>query len=205
MSMLRTSLCSLAILAAGTGLFATATQGFQSYTSEGLLRLSVRQAPRPIPGIMLQTATGGLSRLTGQHGQWLIVGFMYTRCATVCSLQGSGFAQLQALLQTPIAQGQVSLLSISLDPERDTPSALMRYQQRHSETGDGWLVTRPQSQADLQTLMDTFGVKAIPDGLGGLDHNAAFNLIGPTGMLVNILDWDDPQAVANYVLARLSS
>lgn len=203
MSVLRTGLCSLALVAAGTGLLATVTHGFQAYTSAGLLRLSVRQSPRTVPDVVLQAADGSLTRIAQMRGRWLVAGFMYTRCATVCSIQGSGFAQLRALLREAIARRQVGLLSISLDPGHDTPAALARYQQRHDDAHDGWLAARPRSRADLRTLLDVFGVKAIPDGLGGLEHDAAFNLIDPAGRLVEILDWNDPQAAADHVLARI--
>ncbi|CAM5782718.1 SCO family protein [Castellaniella caeni] len=203
MSALRTCAASLAILAAGTGLFAATTHGFHVYTSEGALRLSVQQAPRPLPDVTLQAADWRRLRLADFHGTWLVVGFMYTRCTTVCSIQGSGFAQLHAALRHAIGAHQVRLLSISFDPRHDAPAALMRYRQRYDAPGAGWLAARPRNEADLRALLTTFGVRAIPDGLGGYEHNAAFNIIDPQGRLLAVLDWDDPQAAARYVLAQL--
>ncbi len=204
MSALRTGLCSLAIVIAGTGLFAHVTQGFQAYTSEGLLRLSVQQEPRQIPAALLQAANGRSIRLTDLQGRWLVAGFMYTRCPTICSIQGAGFAQLQGLLRDAIARGQVELVSISFDPEHDTPQALTRYQQRYGDVQPGWLALRPQTSAGLEELLAVFGVKAIPDRLGGFEHNAAFNLIDPAGRLVAVLDWDDPQSAARQLRTELA-
>lgn len=202
-SVLRTCASSLAILAAGAGLFAAATHGFRTYTSEGALRLSVRQAPRAVPDVTLQAADRRQLRLADFHGTWLVVGFMYTRCTTVCSVQGSGFAQLHAALRHAIGARQARLLSISFDPQHDSPTALARYRQRYDTPGAGWLAARPRNEADLRALLTTFGVRTIPDGLGGYEHNAAFNIIDPQGRLVAILDWDAPLAAARYVLAQL--
>ncbi|MFT0534422.1 SCO family protein [Castellaniella hirudinis] len=204
MSTLKTGLCSLAIAAAGVGALAWATHGFQAYTREGLLRLSVQQAPRPLPSVALQGADGQTAAWPGTRpaGQWIIAGFMYTHCATVCRVQGSEFTQLQALLQPQIRQGRVRLISISFDPARDTPAALARYLLRHDAAPGAWDAARPARPGELAALLDAFGVQIIPDGLGGFEHNAAFNLIDPQGRLAAILDWDDPQAAADYVLAR---
>ncbi|MER1940283.1 MULTISPECIES: SCO family protein [unclassified Castellaniella] len=203
MSVLRTCGASVAIIALGVGLLATTTHGFQTYTTESALRLSVGQAPRPVPGVRLQAANHETLGLTDFRGAWLVVGFMYTRCTTVCSVQGSGFALLHTLLQRRIESRQVRLLSISFDPQRDSPEALRHYQQRYGGALDGWFAARPSNATDLQTLLQTFGVQAIPNGLGGYEHNAAFNLVNPQGQLVAILNWDDPQAVARYVQAHV--
>jgi len=203
MSTLQTVLSSLIIAAAGTGMFATVTHGFQAYTSAGLLRVSIQQAPRSVPAVPMQAANGHLINMAQLRGRWLVAGFMYTRCPTLCSVQGSGFAQLRAALRDAIAQHQVSLVSISFDPRHDTPAALSNYQQRYGAVTDGWLAMRPTNRDGLQTLLEVFGVKAIPDGLGGFEHNAAFNLINPEGQLVAILNWDDPLAAARHVLAQL--
>lgn len=204
MSTLRTGLCSLAVVVAGVGLLAGVTHGFQGYTSESLLRLSVQQRPRTVPAAALQAADGRLIRLADLQGRWLVVGFMYTRCVTICSVQGGGFVQLQKLLRDALARRRAELVSISFDPEHDTPDALTRYQRRYGDVQPGWLAVRPQDSAGLEALLDAFGVKAIPGDLGGFEHNAAFNLVNPAGQLVAILDWDDPQAAARRVQAELA-
>ncbi|MFA7438588.1 SCO family protein [Castellaniella sp.] len=256
MSAIKTGLCSAAILAAGIVVFANVTHGFSAYTTESALRQSVQAAPRALPAVQLQAADGSMLSLgasgsrrpagadgVAAPGPWRVAGFMYTRCTTVCSVQGSEFAQLQQQLAPAIAQGQVELLSISFDPAHDTPAALRRWQQRfaggasgwasdgayggvsgrasHGASGEavtrraldgspapadaGWRVARPLDDADLDALLRVFGVKAIADGLGGYEHNAAFNLIDPQGRLVAVLDWRDPQAAAQRIRSALAS
>jgi protein SCO1/2 len=201
---LRTLLASLLILAVGTALLAAATDGFRAFTSEAARRLAVAEQPRPVPAVVLQTSRGEALPLDALRGRWLLVDFVYTRCRTYCSAQGSAFAQLQDQLAPAIARGQAALLSISFDPARDTADELAAYLARSRDRGAGWYAARPTSEADLQALQQAFGVTVIPDGLGGYEHNAAILVVDPQGRLVAVLDWDAPQDALQYLQARLS-
>lgn len=204
MSILRTLLASLALLAAGIGVLAGITDGFRAYTTESARRLHIRENPPVVPPLSLQTAGGGHTGFGALRGRWLLVDFIYTRCTTYCSVQGSEFARLQRQLAGPIAAGRVMLLSVSFDPSRDDPAALARYQALHGADGPGWIAARPLDGQALATLMRVFGVVAVPDGLGGFVHNAAIAVVDPAGRLVTIIDWDDPGAAARYVTRRLT-
>jgi protein SCO1/2 len=194
----------LLILVAGVATLAAATDGFRAFTTETARRIHVREHPRDVPErIPLQTAQGTRIEFASLRGRWLLVDFIYTRCTTYCSVQGSEFARLQDRLGGPIASGKVLLLSVSFDPAHDDPSRLVAYQQRSGDRGAGWIAARPVGSADLAALMRTFGVTAIPDGLGGFVHNAAIAVVDPQGRLVAITDWDSPHAAAEYVLRRL--
>lgn len=204
MSVLRTLLASLLILAAGVATLAATTDGFRAFTSETARRIDVREHPRLLPSLPLQVADGRRVDFASLRGRWLLVDFIYTRCTTYCSVQGSELARLQTRLAGPIAGGRVSLLSISFDPARDDPEALAAYQRRSGDRGAGWIAARPTNTADLEALMRGFGVTVIPDGLGGYVHNAAIAVVDPAGRLVAILDWDATDEAARYVLRRLA-
>ncbi len=204
MAVLRTLLISLVLLAAGLGVLAAATHGFRAYTTETTRRIDVREHPRLVPPLPLQTADGGHTSFAELRGRWLLVDFIYTRCLSYCSVQGSEFARLQGQLADPIATGKVALLSVSFDPVRDDPAALAGYQRQHGDRGAGWIAARPVDQADLTALMHVFGVVAVPDRLGGFVHNAAIAVVDPEGRLVAILDWNDFGVAARYVTQRLT-
>lgn len=200
MSVLRTLLASLLILAAGIAVLATATDGFRAFTSETARRIDVREHPRALPKVPLQTAQGRIIDFPALRGHWLLVDFIYTRCTTYCSVQGTEFAQLQRRLARPIEEGRVLLVSVSFDPSRDGATQLAAYQQRSGDRGTGWLAVRPTNPSGLDALMRVFGVTAIPDGLGGYVHNAAIAVVDPHGHLVAITDWDAPREAERYVL-----
>ena len=203
MSVLRTLLASLLILTGGVATLAAATDGFRAFTTETARRIDVREHPRTLPRAALQTADGQVIDFAALRGRWLLIDFIYTRCMTYCSVQGSEFAQLQRNLAQPIAAGQVALLSISFDPAHDDPANLVAYQRRSGDQGSGWIAARPVNASDLDALKRVFGVTAVPDGLGGYVHNAAIAVVDPRGLLVAILDWDAPGEAQHYVQQRL--
>ena len=202
---MRSLLASLVILAAGIAILSLATDGFSAFTTEAARRVDVREHPRAVPDVTLQTADGQHIDFKSLRGRWLLVDFIYTRCMTYCSVQGGAFARLQDRLTAPIARDEVALLSISFDPEHDDPERLADYQRRFGDRGAGWLAARPADAAGLAALHRVFGVTAVPDGLGGFVHNAAIAVVDPRGQLVAIMDWDDPRAAAHFVVERLGS
>ncbi|MCC7183449.1 MAG: SCO family protein [Rhodocyclaceae bacterium] len=204
-SIVRTLLASLAILAAGLAAFAAGTDGFRAYTSETVRRIAIREHPRALPDVLLQTARGDRLHVSELRGRWLLVDFIYTRCMTYCTVQGSEFARLQDRLAPLIRSGKVALLSISFDREHDGPAELAAYQQRARDRGDGWIAARPASEHELRVLLRTFGVTTIADGMGGYVHNAAIAVIDPRGRLVAIVDWNAPAEAERYVRDRLGT
>lgn len=184
---------------AGVATLAGATDGFRAFTSEAARRIEVREHPRTLPPASLETALGSVIDLDSLRGQWLLVDFIFTRCTTYCSVQGRGFAQLQERLARPIAEGRVTLLSISFDPAHDGPPQLAAYLRHAGSRGTGWVAARPASASDLEALMHAFGVTAVPDGIGGYVHNAAISVVDPRGRLVAITDWDTPVVAERYV------
>lgn len=204
MDTLRTLLLSLLFAAAGTGVLAAASSGFRVFTSESARRLAVREQPTALPALALESDAGRRIALADFNGRWLLVDFIYTRCLTWCSILGGDFARLQRELAPALSAGELQLLSISFDPEHDDPTALSAWKRRFGDGGSGWTAARPLDQAELATALASFGIKVIPDGIGGFEHNASVALVDPQGRLVDIFDAGQPQAVAAAMKARLA-
>jgi len=202
-TVLRTLLASLVVLATGLAVLAFVTEGFRAFTSETARRIVVSEHPRAIPPVALQTAAGERTSFGKLRGRWLLVDFIYTRCETYCLAQGGEFAQLQRQLAGPIAADQLLLVSVSFDP-RDRPEDLAHYQRRFGDQGAGWMAARAVDDDGRKALMRAFGVTAVPDEIGGYVHNAAINVVDPAGRLVAIRDWDDTRGAVDYVMQRLT-
>ena len=202
-TILRTLLASSMVLAAGVATLAATTHDFRAYTSETARRIEVREHPRAVPAVQLETAGGELISMEALRGQWLLVDFIYTRCMTYCSVQGSQYAQLQDRIAPLLETGKVRLLSISFDPAHDAPVELAAYQRRSGDRGVGWIAARPTDAASLHALLRVFGVTAIPDGIGGYVHNAAIAVVDADGRLVRIFDWDAAAEAERYVRDRV--
>lgn len=66
----------------------------------------------------------------------VVVGFVYTDCTTVCPLVSAVFEDLQAKLGDRVGR-DVMLVTVTVDPLRDTPSRLKSYAGRF-QAGAGW-------------------------------------------------------------------
>ena len=203
MRLLRTLFVSVALILAGGFVVYAATDRLQAFTTEAARRIAVRQRPVDIPPVTLETQSGARIDVTGLHGKWLLVDFIYTRCPTYCVALGSEFAQLQDRLGGPLAKGAVELGSTSFDPAHDTPPELAAYLQQARSRGAGLLAARPIGRDGLDQLETSFGITVIPDGMGGYTHNAAIHVVDPQGRLIEIIDSGQSDLAARTVLEKL--
>ncbi|MCB9419827.1 MAG: SCO family protein [Ardenticatenaceae bacterium] len=85
---------------------------------------------RLAPGFLAVDQDG--ERLTNEdlRGQFVLYNFTYTNCSTGCEQMNQTMREIQNQLDTvELGDIDVSLVTISFDPERDTPKALQAYAQ----------------------------------------------------------------------------
>ncbi|MDB5991316.1 MAG: SCO1/SenC [Herbaspirillum sp.] len=68
-------------------------------------------------------------------GRPVILNFIYTTCTTVCPVTSQTFSLLQTALASE--KNKVHLVSISIDPEQDTPARLQQYAKKFG-AGSAW-------------------------------------------------------------------
>ena len=187
--MIRTLLATLAVVAAALGVFGWGTDGFTAFTGETARRVAVLRTPRALPLVVLQDQHGRDFTLADYRGRQVALQFIYVRCDSVCRSLGAAFQQISDALP---AGGDLALLSISFDPLNDDLPALREWAARQGADGERWRVARPRDAAQTAALLHAFGVIAIPDGLGGYEHNAAIHLLDRDGRLVRISDIEAP-------------
>lgn len=85
--------------------------------------------------------------------QPVMLEFSYTSCTTLCTDMAVKFSNLQRRIG---ADGRVKLVSISIDPQVDTPAVLAAYLKRY-QARPGWDFLTG-SRVDTQKLMQIFGV-----------------------------------------------
>lgn len=185
----------------GGGILWHATDGGRAFTSEAARRLEVARSPRPVPEVTLEDMTGQSVPLTPQQGEVVLVEFIYTVCGDICQIAAADLAEVRNRLQ---AKGiNARLISISFDPERDTPEQMAIYGDAHEADGDIWTVARPD-QKDLASLLDVFDVIVIPDEWGGYQHNAAIHVIDAEGKFSAVFDTDAVEAVTKHTVEAAS-
>lgn len=82
-----------------------------------------------VPDVRLVREDGRVVSLPEEMGDGpVVLNFIFTSCTTICPMMSSVLAQFERRLGA--ASGQVHLMSISIDPEHDTPARLQEYGRR---------------------------------------------------------------------------
>ena len=90
-------------------------------------------------------------------GKLVIINFIYTSCTDICPLLGDNFAKLQGLLGDRLGK-DVYLLSISTDPETDSPAKLKAWGER-LKPKTGWTLVTGEKTAMRPLLIALTGTK----------------------------------------------
>lgn len=146
------------------------------------------QVPRPVnelaigaavPDFSLTDQSGRPVHLSDFRGRVVAVDFIYTRCPLpdVCPRLSAGFAYLNKHLR----DRAVTLLSITIDPQYDTPQVLDQYGRRYGADFASWhFLTGAQDQ--IQIVAGLFGLAYWPEE-GSITHTVATAVIAPDGKL----------------------
>jgi protein SCO1 len=94
------------------------------------------QATYTIPDVKLLDANGaGVKLLTQFDDKPVILNFIFTSCGAICPVMSTTFSQVQAALGPE--RDTLHMVSISIDPEHDTPAALKSYAEKYG-AGPQW-------------------------------------------------------------------
>jgi protein SCO1/2 len=85
----------------------------------------------------------------------IMLEFIFTSCTTLCPNQSVKFSNFQKKLAD---SKEVQLISITVDPETDTPEVLRAYLKQY-QAQPGWDFLTG-SKADIKRVMDAFNIKA---------------------------------------------
>ena len=123
----------------------------------------------------------------------VVMDFVYTTCTTICPVLSALFTQVQGKLGDAVGD-EVVLVSMSVDPVRDTPQRLKAYSAKH-RAGQGWLwLTGPKGDVD-----------DVLTGLGAYTSNfedhPSMVLIGDgrTGEWTRLFGFPNPDRVVQIV------
>ncbi len=89
------------------------------------------------PAVTLVRDDGKSVSLAGEldDGRPVLLNFIFTTCSSICPLASQTFAEFQRKLGQE--SGTVHLMSISIDPEQDTPARLVAYARKY-HAGPEW-------------------------------------------------------------------
>ena len=164
--------------------------------------------PKPgdaVPNFKLINQDGKTIQLKQFKGKVLVVTFIYTRCplADYCPRMSQNFAAIdKALAANPAQYSGTHLLSISFDPEYDTPAVLRSYGGAYTgrytkENFAHWDFAVP-SQKNLAEITNYFGVGITPGENKTLNHSLSTAVIDKEGRIATWFptnDWKPEEAL----------
>lgn len=136
------------IVAAGAILLATA--------AAATIRPPARRAPAPLPNVVVETQDGRRVRFYDDlvRDRVVLINFMFTRCTNQCPLTTANLEQVADRLGERLGR-DVRIISVTLDPEGDTPDVLRAYARQHGDRRGWYFVTgRPE---DLTAIRRRLG------------------------------------------------
>ena len=159
-----------------------------------------------VPDIELVNQDGEAVQMSDYQGRALLLTFIYTRCPLVdfCPLMNKHFDAIEkALASEAELYNRTHLMSISFDPEFDTPELLRTFAlQRHNitdETLEHWEFATGTHE-NIRILGHELGLTYQAAGEDEIVHNLRTALIAPDGTLAKVYignSWTPDEVIAD--------
>jgi protein SCO1 len=172
----------------------------------------------PIESFQLTDQDGNLFSSDQLHGKVWIAHFFYTACTQGCEKTTATMARLQERFR---GKKDVALVSISVNPELDSPGVLAEMAKSvEAEKGQWWFLTGPQDKVyGIVRNSFKFGVERYPNEKPNEQVTHTFNVavVDRDGKIAGYLDARDPDnfeplvarvrqlAAERYVLPMINS
>jgi protein SCO1/2 len=128
-------------------------------------------------------------------GTTTLLTFIYTRCPlpNFCPLMDQNFATLQkGIARETALGGRVKLVSVTFDPDHDTPAVLADHAARlHADPAVWTFLTGDRVTTDRFAAAFGVGVIRTPGDASQVTHNLRTTLIGADGRIVKIYSGSD--------------
>jgi len=143
------------------------------------------------PGFALINQDGDKFSQADVKGKVWLVSFVFTTCNGTCPATTHRIGQIQAALKEKglLKGGQVKLVSITLDPARDTPEVMRGYMKLYDADPAGWSFLTGQPE-QVKKVHEAWGVWTKPAANGQLDHPSRIFLVDKKGRIREIYHLD---------------
>src|SRR5690625_3126683 len=187
----------------GIGLFYIGTDGFTAYTAETARTNQLIDDQPEFPLVTLEDSNERTYDISEFEGKYVFATFIYTSCTDVCLELEVNTSEVYDQIPDEYIGEDIVFLTISFDPEYDTPEVLDKYRNYFEADGETWRMARIPDQEQLDNLLEEFGVIVIPEDNGHYTHNSAFYLVDPEGYLLDVMDYtliDEADRKVNSIL-----
>ena len=135
----------------------------------------------PAPEFTLTSQDGAPVSLADFRGKVVAVTFIYTLCTDTCPVLTPMMSFVQDRLGRDFGT-KIAFVSITVDPERDTPQVLSEYARAFGADLGGWAFLTGTSEA-IREVTRRYGVFAAKTADGDVDHSFLTSIVDPRGIL----------------------
>ena len=135
----------------------------------------------PAPSFTLTSQDNKPVSLADFRGKVVAVTFIYTGCPDICPLLTQKMVDVQDALGALFGD-KIAFVSISLDPERDTPEVLKDYAQFWGAKPEGWSFLTGSLDA-VRDVTRRYGVFFAKSEDGSVEHSQLTTLIDADGQI----------------------
>jgi protein SCO1/2 len=143
-----------------------------------------------VPDFALTDQRGASVRLSDLRGRVVVVTFIYTRCPLpdYCPRMVTNLAAVRDRFRARLGE-DVTLLTVTFDPQYDTPARLAAYARLHNADIPGWHFLTGDA-AGIKQVCEAFGVEYWPDS-GLITHTLQTAIIDREGRLAAAVEGKD--------------
>jgi protein SCO1 len=135
----------------------------------------------PAPDFALTSQDGVPVTLADFRGKVLAVSFIFTLCTDTCPVLTPMMSFVQDRLGRDFGE-KIAFVSITIDPERDTPEVLKEYAQAFGANPAGWFFATGPRDA-IADVTRRYGVFAAKAENGNVDHTFLTSIVDQRGIL----------------------
>ena len=140
-----------------------------------------REVNIPMPDFSLMDQKREPFEFKTLRGKIVLLTFVYTTCPDVCPLVTVSMRSVQKDL-SPKERESVYVLSVTTDPEIDTPEILKSYGERHQVDFTNWSLLTGNIQ-QLALIWKAFGIKVLRKARGLVSHTSLTALMDKKGVV----------------------
>ena len=162
------------------------------------LRRDVEQLPviRAVPEFALTDQNGQSVTNADLRGKIWIADFIFTRCKGPCPLMTARMLEMQkALTKTP----EVKLVSVTVDPEYDTPEVLKAYAEANFADPERWKFLTGDKVVIEKLVTEGF-MQHLAEENGEPVHGTMFLVVDGNGMVRSARMLEDPELIPKVLM-----
>jgi protein SCO1/2 len=135
----------------------------------------------PAKDFTLKSELGESISLSDYRGKVVLVNFMFTRCYDICPILTGKLAMIHEELKVEHGD-DVRFLSVTVDPEYDSPAVLREFAEAMVYDPKGWSFLTG-TEAEVKTVANAYGVLMAKTSAAFVNHNLLTTVVDREGVM----------------------